>query len=139
MTGQNEPTRVCFNLPVMRPVTFKDNIMCKYRPMWYILVDKIPTPVTAEEYHKWWSSNPDEKIVAKTYMGNIEISTVFLGLDHAYQGPPLLFETMIFGGEQDEYQERYHTYDEAYNAHHELCTQIGTKELVRQSLLNISN
>jgi hypothetical protein len=35
--------------------------------------------------------------------GNIGISTVFLGLDHRHfgDGPPLLFETMVFGGSRD--------------------------------------
>ena len=46
------------------------------------------------------------------------VSTVFLGLDHAFDGgTPLLFETMIFGGEHDEYQERYATWDEAEAGH----------------------
>jgi hypothetical protein len=47
-----------------------------------------------------------------------EVSTVFLGLDHAWgDGPPLLFETMIFGGTEDEYCERYSTWEEAEAGH----------------------
>jgi hypothetical protein len=46
------------------------------------------------------------------------VSTVFLGLDHQWgDGPPLVFETMIFGGEHDQYQERYSTWDEAEAGH----------------------
>lgn len=50
---------------------------------------------------------------------NIYISTVFLGMDHNFDGdgPPILFETMIFGGENDGYQVRYATYDEAMVGH----------------------
>lgn len=46
------------------------------------------------------------------------VSTVFLSLDHNWgDGPPILFETMIFGGEHDGYQERYRTWEEAEEGH----------------------
>jgi hypothetical protein len=54
-----------------------------------------------------------------TCVGNAEISTVFLGLNHRYsdKGPPLLFETMIFGGKHDEYCKRYSSWDDAMIGH----------------------
>jgi hypothetical protein len=56
--------------------------------------------------------------VGDTMVGGVRISTVFLGLDHSFGGErPVLFETMIFGGEHDEYQERYSTWDEAEVGH----------------------
>jgi len=60
-----------------------------------------------------------DRVVAKTQIGEVGISTVFLGIDHRYDGggPPLLFETMIFGGEHDKYQERYSSWDEAEAGH----------------------
>jgi hypothetical protein len=44
---------------------------------------------------------------------------VFLGIDHQLSpsGPPLLFETMVFGGEHDSYQERYSTRKQAVQGH----------------------
>lgn len=49
---------------------------------------------------------------------NIKISTVFLGLDHNFSGgPPVLFETMVFGGEFDEACQRYVTIEEARKGH----------------------
>ena len=46
------------------------------------------------------------------------VSTVFLGLDHNWNGgPPILFETMVFGGPHNEYQERYATWDQAEKDH----------------------
>ena len=49
---------------------------------------------------------------------NASVSTVFLGLDHQWGvGPPILFETMIFGSDLDGYQERYSTWDEAVKGH----------------------
>lgn len=48
----------------------------------------------------------------------VRVSTVFLGLNHAWGNEePVLFETMIFGGEHDQYQERYHTWAEAEEGH----------------------
>ena len=47
-----------------------------------------------------------------------DISTVFLGLDHGWSGgPPVVFETMIFGGPEDQFQERYCTWAEAESGH----------------------
>ncbi len=46
------------------------------------------------------------------------VSTVWLGLDHRFDdGPPLIFETMIFGGPHDQYLERY-SFEEAALAGH---------------------
>ncbi len=46
------------------------------------------------------------------------ISTVFLGLDHRFgEGPPLLFETMVFGGKHHQEIDRYSTWDEAEKGH----------------------
>lgn len=48
----------------------------------------------------------------------VRVSTMFLGIDHAFGGgPPLLFETMIFGGSRDQEQHRYSTWDEAVAGH----------------------
>lgn len=61
--------------------------------------------------------------IEQTEKDNTKVSTVFLGIDHSfgYGGPPVLFETMIFGGEQDGYQERCCTYDEAIAMHAKAC------------------
>lgn len=48
----------------------------------------------------------------------VKILTVFLGLDYRFgDGDPLLFETMIFGGELDEEQQRYTTWGQAEAGH----------------------
>lgn len=84
----------------------------------YILNGKNPVP--EPDLIKWatWFEAAD-RIVKKTQLpGNILVSTVFLGTNHAYfGGEPVLFETMIFGGEHDEYQERYSTWEEAESGH----------------------
>lgn len=58
--------------------------------------------------------------VAYTDVPDGYVSTVFLGIDHNHMGdgPPILFETMVFGcGPWDNYQERYATWDEAEAGH----------------------
>ncbi len=50
-----------------------------------------------------------------------KVSTVFLGLDHSFgDGELQLFETMIFGGKQDEEMRRYATWEEAEAGHKEM-------------------
>jgi len=50
----------------------------------------------------------------------VKVSTVFLAIDHRFnsnQGDPILFETMIFGGDHDQYQTRCCTYQQALRMH----------------------
>ena len=70
-----------------------------------------------------WFETADRQ-VAKTAIGDVKVSTVFLGLDHSFGGgKPLLFETMIFGGAHDEYQTRCSTWDEA-DAQHQAAVAL---------------
>jgi hypothetical protein len=84
----------------------------------YKLVEK--EPILVEDLLEWarWYETADRHVAKDALPSGVKVSTVFLGLDHRYDdGPPLLFETMIFGGEHDEYQERYSTWDEAFAGH----------------------
>jgi hypothetical protein len=95
------------------------------RPDKYILKDKVPVP--AFDLWEWatFMESPSNMIVEKTMIEEIMVSTVFLGLDHNYWGgPPILFETMIFGGKHDQYQRRYCTYDEAEAGHKVACGKV---------------
>jgi hypothetical protein len=72
---------------------------------------------------RWFESHRSERIVKQENIGDFRVSTVFLGLDHQYgDGPPLLFETMVFsrdgGGEE---QERCSTWDQAVAMHDRLA------------------
>lgn len=56
---------------------------------------------------------------------DIRVSTVFLGIDHRFgEGPPLIFETMVFGGPLDGETDRYSTYDEAEAGHGEMVKRV---------------
>ncbi len=90
----------------------------------------------------WFEGNPT-RLVKQEHVGDWYVSTVFLGLDYNYAtdetSPPILFETMVFDHSRkrtyklgnkihtshpDVYQERYHTYDEALNAHNKLVDAL---------------
>jgi len=84
--------------------------------MYYILKDKEPVKATLEEFGKFMVDA--DRVVARAEIGETVVSTVFLGIDHNFLGgSPLLFETMIFGGEHDQYQDRCSTYEEALKMH----------------------
>ena len=94
----------------------------------YILVDKIPVECDDQTVFGCFFNETEERRVAISEEGDVRVSTVFLGLDHQFgSGPPLLFETMIFGGEHNEYQERYSTWEEAEAGHKVACDLVGLK------------
>ena len=67
-----------------------------------------------------------DRQIANTVKDGVRVSTIFLGIDHSLGGgPPLLFETMIFGGEHDQDQWRHATYDEAEKGHKLACIVAG--------------
>jgi hypothetical protein len=89
--------------------------------LWYKLVDKVPVPCEDLEGGKLWET--ENRRVAETKLpGGFLVSTIFLGLDHRFdEGPPLVFETMVFRPEVSGYQDldmdRYSTWDEAEEGH----------------------
>ena len=91
----------------------------------YILNGKIP--IKCDNIILWakWFEKVNRH-VAETKKNNITVSTIFLGMDHSFNsGEPLLFETMIFGGEHDEKQWRYSTWEDAEIGHKQACELAG--------------
>jgi hypothetical protein len=70
--------------------------------------------------------NIDRRTVKKTKIGRVEVSTVFLCLDHNFtgSGDPVLWETMIFGGKHDGYCDRYSSLAEAKAGHETACSIV---------------
>jgi len=105
----------------------------------YILVDK--KPVAEIDSIKWakWFKNIDNRRVAETNIESIRVSTVFLGIDHNFgdKGPPVLFETMIFGGIEDEYQTRCCTWEQA-EAMHAKAVQLVMKDFTNNLVEDFS-
>jgi hypothetical protein len=99
-------------------------------PVYWFLKDK--KPVGTQDIKKWGECfHSEDRIVGKTEIGNVEVSTVFLGIDHNFLkvGPPLLFETMIFGGDLDGYQKRFSTWEEAEQGHKAAIKLVKSKSV----------
>lgn len=99
----------------------------------YILDDdKNPIPASLEEYVKWKLENNIH--VGKDEIGGVRVSTVFLGIDHQFgKGPPILWETMIFGGQHNEAQSRYASHDDALKGH-----QVALERVKDDAALDIA-
>lgn len=81
------------------------------RPRHYILKEN-GVPAVENDLMKWcaWLQEAKAKGIKRVgsdMIGEVHVSTVFLGLDHAFMhGPPILWETMVFGGPLHEECER---------------------------------
>ena len=77
------------------------------------------------QWARWFEAA--ERQVAVTMVGSSKILTVFLGLDHRFDGagPPVLFESQVFGGAEDGEQERYTTWGEAVLGHRAMVDRVA--------------
>jgi hypothetical protein len=93
----------------------------------YILDGKKAVPTDLMTWGRWLETVREGRVVARTGDRSlVQVSTVFLGLDHSFgDGPPMIFETMIFGGEHDQWQERCSTWEEAEAMHTKACQIAG--------------
>lgn len=91
------------------------------KPEWisHYILDENGEPVPEPDlmtWARWYGTH--ERHIGSDQIGRIRVSTVFLALNHAYfGGPPVLWETMIFGGPHDGYQERYKSRTDAEAGH----------------------
>ena len=94
-------------------------------------IEKDGKPVQTKDVLQWAKmfdavDGVEGRRVGRDEKDDIMVSTVFLGLDHSFgYSPPLLYETTIFGGEHDEFQERYLTREEAKRGHKRACKLVG--------------
>lgn len=99
----------------------------------YIFVNGKIKPATFMEWALWFN-NPNNRKVDWTdltnevnYPGGEMVSTIFLGIDHAFLNRkqlPVLFETMIFGGKYDQRMWRYCTCGQAKRGHSEIVEAL---------------
>lgn len=79
-----------------------------------------------------WGTKPRVDLVGRTFHGPLEISTVWLGIDHGHgHGPPLIFETMIFGPDVCELAARYSTWEDAAAGHASLVGWLRVRAPIR--------
>jgi hypothetical protein len=99
---------------------------------WYIFDLETGLPVKMKSLEEYGAFMKDNKILVQTTLATCWVSTVFLGLDHQYgEGPPLVFETMVFlskGNLSEIDADRYTTRDEALAGHKRFVEQY-TSEL----------
>lgn len=83
---------------------------------------------------EYWWAHADRRVAFDDCGPLGEASTVFLGCDHQWAtgGPPLLYETMVFGGPLDGETRRYPTRAEAAAGHAAMVERM--RELARDSV-----
>ena len=102
------------------------------RSKYYILVEGQPVPASLTEWAIWLEAADSDRIVAKTQVTSyVEVSTVFLGLDHNFvlnDPAPLIYETMVFGGSLDQEMDRYPTKEQAELGHDQWVARVREAE-----------
>lgn len=97
----------------------------------YVLDEKTGVPRPCEDWLRWgnWMATADRQVADDT-VGEARVSTVFLGTDHSFGGggPPVLFETMIFGGPHDQWQDRYTSREDALKGHAAVVAALARGE-----------
>ena len=97
---------------------------------YYKLVNKIPVECDSN----YWSP------IEKSKFGEILVSTVFLGFKHGTENDkPILFETLVFGGEYDGYMIRYTNWEDSVKGHWEVCDKVNKIVIDRERKLNDLN
>jgi hypothetical protein len=93
----------------------------------YILDGKMVVPADLTTWARWFEDAGATRVVAITEFAEAKVSTVFMGLNHRFSGdgPPLIFETLVFGGDHDGAMDRYSTWEEAEAGHAAMLATIG--------------
>lgn len=97
---------------------------------------------TTSDVLKWGKAFTNtDRVIAKTQVEGVKVSTIFLGMDYNFLGngsKPHLFETMIFGSKRKafrNYQVRYATKKEAEEGHKyavQFVTRYFTKKMLKK-------
>ena len=114
------------------------------RPLYYDFdgnpIDLLTWVNLSERKRAWRSvlpsgeTTPDEDAtrIGSTHVHDAWVSTVWVGLDMGFHPfadyPPIIFETMVFGGEHDQYQERYATKEQALAGHNRIVQALENNE-----------
>ena len=86
--------------------------------------DRKGNPMTSTQWANSFTEKRDKRVAKDTVNGH-DISTVWLGLNHQWgDGPPLIFETMVFGGPLDQETRRYSTEEEALEGHAAMVERV---------------
>jgi len=104
---------------------------------WIELFEKRREDMSPES---WWRKHTE---IDNLWEGGnaepIRVSTVWLGLDHGFLGPPLFWETMVFGSMFTECQWRYGSRQAAFDEHELICDAIRAGHDPEQVLAEIAD
>jgi hypothetical protein len=92
----------------------------------YIL-DENGEPKICNDVYVWgeWYENVSNRSILFNQVGDVKVSTVFLGLDHSFGiGDPVLWGSLITGGSYDGHEERYRSKKEAITNHDKLVEMV---------------
>lgn len=97
----------------------------------YILENGKVKPADFMEMGGFFADIDQRRIDLTRINDEIEVSTVFLGIDHNWsgEGGPILFETIIFGGPRDSEMRRYRTMREAKEGHWKIVEELRRESL----------
>jgi hypothetical protein len=92
--------------------------------------DRQGRPITMGEWAELFEDKSYQVIVQTWTIGGAWVSTVWLGLDHGFgrDGPPIIFETMVWHDGNDTAQDRYSTEPEAIAGHERIVAQYGGRD-----------
>lgn len=110
----------------------------KANPMYWVLGPRHRL-IPVKDVFEWGAFFEDfkKRRVAQTNVGDANVSTVFLGIDHNFSGGvPLLFETMVFGGPHDDATFRYPTWAAAKRGHNRIVKALRDGENLDETDVN---
>src|SRR4051812_34204578 len=97
------------------------------RPRYYILNDE-HRPVLERDVIRWsvWFEESYRTVDYTQITSALIVSTVFLGIDHRFfgDGPPILFETMVFEHGDTVDCVRYSSWDDAATGHKAMVRRL---------------
>lgn len=108
------------------------------------ILDEKGNPVVEPDVLKWgkWFEESKNRVVARTQVGNYDVSTVFLAMDYSFSetDKPVLWETMVFSRRAstmkllghkrkfhksfDDYFGRYISKEDALKGHEEIVSAM---------------
>ncbi len=99
--------------------------MIKIRPKYYELEGTTAVPLEEGKLPSWRIAEYRVAFTENVLPG-VNVSTVFLPIDHNFseEGPPLVFETLVFGGNLDGETERYSDWTSAVKGHERMVGRV---------------
>jgi hypothetical protein len=86
--------------------------------------EAVPEP-NVKKWAEWFEHSGVLRQVALTEVGQLQVSTIFLGFNpNIFSKPALLWETMIFGGKYDHMSAKYTSKESALAGHEAVCKQL---------------